>query len=243
MIINKTLLLGDYKNVSHLIESGSVKLLFTDPPYKMTAQHWDVDIDLNFFWKESDRILEKNGNNVIFSSQPYTTELISSNQKKYRYSWYWIKNQATNFFHAKRMPLRRVEELCVFGNSKSFYNPVMSEGNTPTNSAKGCSNGVVYHGKNKRNYEGGVTSRYPSNVLEFKCVDNYSRKHPNQKPVDLCEYIIKTYTEENDLVVDFFAGVGSVAVAAKKLNRRCISVEKNIEYFNIMKERIENDID
>ena len=134
------------------------------------------------------------------------------------------------------MPIRKVEEICVF--YKGYYNYQKSTGHIPTNSAKGCSNGKAYHGSNKRDYEGGSTERYPTNILEFNCVDNYSRVHPSQKPVDLLEYLIKTYTNEGDTVLDFTAGSFSTGVACKNLNRKFIGIEMDEHYFEIGKNRL-----
>ena len=129
-------------------------------------------------------MIKDNGAIVLFGSQPFITKLINSNIDNYKYSWYWIKNQGTNFFHAKHMPIRKVEEIAVFNNYLT-YNAIKSKGHEPTRSAKGSSNGKCYFGKNKRNYVGGSTERFPTDVLEFKCVNNYERNHPNQKPTDL----------------------------------------------------------
>lgn len=122
-------------------------------------------------WKQYNRIIKKDGTIALFASQPFTTKLISSNEKDYRYSWYWLKNQGINFFHAKRMPIRKIEEICIFKKGK--YYPQITDGHIPTNSAKGSSDGKAYHGIITRNDVGGKTTRFPTNILEFKCVDNY----------------------------------------------------------------------
>jgi site-specific DNA-methyltransferase (adenine-specific) len=138
------------------------------------------------------------------------------------------------------MPVRKIEEICIFGG-KNYY-PQMSEGHIPTNSAKGYSDGNLYYGKNTRNYEGGSTERFPTNVLKYKCVDNYHRLHPNEKPVALLEYLIKTYTTENDLVLDNVMGSGTTAIACINTNRNYIGFENNSKYYQIATERIENHI-
>jgi len=229
---------GDCLELMGKIEDKSVDLILCDPPFGVTACKWDSVLPFDKLWNQYDRIIKDNGAILIFSSQPFTTSLISSNQKNFRYCWYWIKNQGTNFFHAKRMPIRKIEEICVFYKKPSIYNPQFSEGHIPTNSAKGCSNGEIYHGTNTRNYEGGSTVRYPTNILEFKCVDNYSKVHPNQKPEDLLEYLIKTYTNEGDLVLDNCMGSGSTGVACKNISRRFIGIEKEEKYFKVSEERI-----
>lgn len=228
---------GDCLEVIKHIPDNSIDFVLCDLPFGITAPSWDKNIDMNVLWVQYKRIVKKIGTIVLFASQPFTTKLISSNYKNFRYCWYWAKNQGTNFFHAKHMPIRKIEEICVFGKGK--YNPQISEGHIPTNSAKGCSNGKAYFGANKRNYNGGKTTRFPTNILEFKCVDNYSRKHSAQKPVDLCEYLIKTYTDEGDLVLDNCCGSGSTLVASKRTSRNFIGIEKNKSYCDVAEERLQ----
>jgi site-specific DNA-methyltransferase (adenine-specific) len=138
------------------------------------------------------------------------------------------------------MPIRKVEEICVFKNGK--YYPQITDGHLPTNSAKGCSNGKAYHGTNARDYEGGKTTRFPTNILDFKCVDNYSRLHSAEKPVNLLEYLIKTYTDDEDTVLDNCMGSGSTGVACKNLNRSFIGIELDTEYFKIAEKRINENL-
>lgn len=235
-IENIKLMNGDCLELMSKIPDKSVKLILCDLPYGVTACKWDSVIPQDKLWEQYYRVLSNDGTIALFGSQPFTTKLIESNEKDFRYCWYWIKNQGTNFFHAKQMPIRKVEEICIF--HKGIYNPQITDGHIPTNSAKGCSNGNIYYGDNKRNYEGGKTTRYPTNILEFKCVDNYSRKHPSEKPVELLEYIIKTYTDENDMVLDNCMGAGSTGVAAKNTSRRFIGIEMDNTYFEIAENRI-----
>jgi site-specific DNA-methyltransferase (adenine-specific) len=235
--INKVYL-GDCLEIMKNIDDDSIDFICCDLPYGMTAPNWDVHINVVALWSQWNRIIKKGGTIALFASQPFTTKLISSNEKEFRYCWYWIKNQATNFFHAKRMPTRKVEEICIFKKGK--YNPQITDGHVPTNSAKGCSDGKAYFGTNKRNYKGGKTTRYPNNVLEFKCVDNYSRLHSSEKPVDLLEYLIKTYTNEGEIVLDNCAGSGSIGVACQNTNRNFILIEKEEEYYNIINKRLKS---
>ena len=228
--------LGDCLELMCNIPDESVDLILIDPPYGMTAPKWDSVVSFDLLWENFQRIGKNGFVTLIFGSQPFTTKVISSNIKEFKYCWYWNKNQGTNFFHAKRMPIRKVEEICVFGG-KTYY-PQISEGHLPTQSAKGCSNGKAYHGTNVRDYEGGKTTRYPTNILDFPCVDNYSRVHSSEKPIPLLEYLIKTYTKENELVLDCFAGSGSTLVASKNLNRQFIGIEKEKEYYNICLDRL-----
>ena len=227
---------GDTIEQMKLILDKSIDFIFCDLPYGMTAPKWDEHIDMIELWKQYNRIIKKNGTIALFASQPFTTKLISSNEKDFRYCWYWVKNQGTNFFHAKRMPIRKIEEICIFKKGK--YYPQITNGHIPTNSAMGSSNGKTYHGTNIRNSKGGKTTRFPTNILEFKCVDNYSRLHSSEKPVDLLEYIIKTYTNENDLVLDNTMGSCSTGIACINIDRNFIGIEKELEYFTISKNRV-----
>ncbi len=234
------LIQGDCLEKMKDIPNESVDLIFCDLPYGMIAPKWDERIDIKELWKSYNRIIKKNGTIALFASQPFTTKIISSNEKDFRYCWYWLKNQGTNFFHAKRMPIRKVEEICIFKKGK--YYPQITEGHIPTNSAKGCSNGKTYDGTNTRDSEGGKTTRFPTNILEFKCVDNYSRFHSSEKPVALAEYLIKTYTDEWDTVLDNCMGSGTTGVACRNLSRNFIGIELDLEYFKIAEKRINENI-
>lgn len=226
---------GNCLEIMPQIPSGSVDMILCDLPYGTTACKWDTVIPFEPLWSEYKRICK--GSIVLFASQPFTTELIHSNLKNYRYSWVWKKNFSTNFFHAKSMPLRNTEDICVF--YKGSYNPQKSEGHIPTQSAKGSSNGVLYYGNNTRDYAGGDTTRFPTTVLEFDAHDPKNRLHPTQKPVDLCEYLIKTYTNEGEWVLDNCMGSGTTGVAAVNTGRNFIGIEQEEKYFTIAKKRID----
>lgn len=234
--MRQEILHGDCLELMKDIPDKSVDFICIDPPYGLTAPKWDFIVSFDSLWAEFNRIGKEEYVAAIFGCQPFTTKVISSNIEQFKYCWYWNKNQGTNFFHAKRMPIRKVEEISIFGGK--VYNPQITNGHIPTNSAKGCSNGKAYHGTNTRDYEGGKTTRFPDNILNFKCVDNYSRVHSSQKPVELLEYLINTYTDENGVVLDCFAGSGTTLVAAKTLNRQFIGIEKEKEYYDICLERL-----
>jgi DNA modification methylase len=236
MEIKSELILGDCIVVMKNIPDKSVDMILCDLPYGITAPEWDKEIDANLLWKEYERIRKPICSILLFSSQPFTTKLISSNLTNFKYCWYWEKNQGTNFFHAKTMPIRKIEEINVFYKGK--YYPQMSEGHVPTNSAKGSNNGRVYHGQNKRNYHGGITVRYPTNIIKYSAVNNYKRIHSAEKPVDLCEYLIKTYSDEYDTVLDNCMGSGTTGIACKNLKRNFIGIEKDETYFQMAENRI-----
>ena len=232
-----TLIHGDTIEKMQLLDDKSIDFICCDLPYGVTAPEWDKSIDIQKIWKEYNRIIKTKGTIALFGTQPFTTELINSNKDDFRYCWYWLKNQGTNFFHAKRMPIRKVEEICIFKKGK--YNPQITDGHIPTNSTKGSSNGRAYQGNTIRNYEGGKTTRFPTNILNFKCVDNYSRLHSSEKPIDLLEYLIKTYSDEGDMVLDNTMGSCSTGMACVNTNRNFIGIEINQDFFNISKERLE----
>jgi len=211
------------------IESGSVDMILTDPPYGTTACKWDSIIPLEPMWEQLKRIIKPKGAIVLFGSEPFSSALRMSNIKDYKYDWVWCK-RPVNFLNAKKQPLRKTERISVF-NAKS-YNPqglvVCSKINrrsnsTETNSKHGLSNRAKY-------------TNYPTDVLEFI---GERGLHPTQKPVALMEYLIKTYTNESETVLDFTMGSGTTGVACKNLNRDFIGIELSSEYFEIATKRIE----
>ena len=222
------------------LDDKSIDLILCDLPFELTAPDWDKIIPLELLWQQYKRVIKLDGTIALFAAQPFTTKLINSNLTNFKYCWYWIKNQGTNFFHAENMPIRKVEEICIFYNGKYF--PQKTDGHIPTRSAIGCTNGQTYFDNKKRDYIGGSTERYPTNILDFKCVDNYHRSHPAQKPVQLLEYIITTYTKENEIILDNCMGSGSTAIAALNTNRQYIGFELDETYFNIAEDRIKNHI-
>ena len=212
--------------------------IITDPPFGSTACHWDQHLDWKNLWPMLWDSVGADGVIALHSAQPFTYPLISSQMKYHKYSWIWSKNLATNFFHAKRQPLRAHEEVNVFYRKPGRYFPQMSEGHKPTQSAKGKSKGVLWHGENVRDEAGGKTTRYPKTTLTFPVVDPKCRIHPSEKPVDLLEYLVRTYTREGDTVLDFSMGSGSMAIACIRSGRKFIGFERDTGIFNKAKERI-----
>jgi len=215
------------------VEGIEAHLILNDPPFGVTAQVWDKVVDFSEMWKWLDKVkVDKQYTPVVmFSSAKFTPQLQMSNFKDYKYSWIWKKNIATNFLNANKMPLRAIENVNVFYKKLPLYNPQKSEGHVPTNSAKGRSHGNLYHGENVREYKGGDTTRFPTELLEFDVVSDKSRIHSNQKPLELLRYMIRTYTNEGDMVLDFTAGSCSVAVAAYLEGRNSVCIEMDTEQF------------
>jgi DNA modification methylase len=231
--------LGDCLELMKSIEDKTVDLICTDLPFSVTANEWDKLIPAKPLWDNYLRIIKDKGAIVLFANEKFSYHLISSAEKYFRYKWYWIKNTGTNFFHAKRMPIRHVEEILVFSKkTPATYYPQITDGHVPTNSGKGRNTGNCYAGKSQVDYQGGVTTRFPINVLEFDKVHNYERTHPSEKPVPLIEYLTKTYSKGEDLILDSCAGTGSTLVAAKKLGRQFIGIEKEEKYIEIIKNRL-----
>jgi site-specific DNA-methyltransferase (adenine-specific) len=231
------LMQGDCLKRMNEIPDGSVDMILTDPPYGTTACKWDSIIPLEPMWEQLKRVIKPNGAIVMTASQPFTSVLTCSNLKMFKHQWVWHKNCATAFQSAKYRPLQGHEDVLVFGSCKVTYNPQITLNHKPTNSAKSCKQAGIYQGDSKWEYEGGKTTRYPTTVQKF----NIERGlHPTQKPVALMEYLIKTYTNEGETVLDFTMGSGSTGVAAKNLNRNFIGIELDETYFNIAKERINN---
>ena len=209
-------------------------------PYGTTANKWDTKLPLDDLFNEYERVLKDHGAVVLFGLGRFGAELIMHAPKKmpYRYSWIWRKTMAVGFLNSHRAPLRAYETLYVFYKHLPTYNPQMRYGFKPYKQRSGAS-----HTKNYDSFGATISKsngeRYQIDVIQFNNNSNHS-VHPTQKPVDLLEYIIKTYTNEGDLVLDNTMGSGSTGVAAVKNNRRFIGMEMNEEYFEIAKQRIEN---
>ena len=238
------LMLGNCLDRMKEIPDGSVDFVLADPPYGTTACKWDSIIPLEPMWVELKRIIKPNGVIVMTASQPFTTMLISSNMKMFKYCWVWDKGVGVNFFHVKKQPLKVTEDVCVFYNKQATYNPVMTKREKAikkSNNNVGESSGYFVDGQSSK-YIGRVYEEaYPSVILKFSTRSAGSRGlHPTQKPVALLEYLIKTYTNEGETVMDFSHGSGSTGVAAVNTGRKYIGVEMDDHYFNISKERILN---
>ena len=232
---------GDCLELMKEIPDGSIDLVLTDPPYGTTACKWDSVIPLEPMWKELKRIIKPNGAIVLFAAQPFTSVLISSNLKSFKYDWTWRKPKGTGHLNAKKMPMRDKEDIVVFYDKQCTYNPQFSKGvpykdKAGKNHADSTSMTENYGAyTNFRNDNEGL--RYPKQVIEFGVVER-GTLHPTQKPVPLMEYLIKTYTNESETVLDFTFGSGSTGVACVNTNRKFIGIEKDEGYFKIAEERI-----
>ena len=210
-------------------------MVLADLPFGTTKNQWDHIIPMDQLWEQYKRLLKVGGVVALFGDEPFSSKLRLSNPKWYRYDWYWTKNNATGFLNANRMPLKRVETISIFYPKLPLYNPQKEIGYKPYTSMTGSK--TKNYGKFKSIKTVNDGSRYPTNVLTFNKVSKTI--HPTQKPVDLLEYLIKTYTNEGMTVLDNVMGSGSTGVACKNLNRNFIGIEKDPDYFEIAKERIE----
>lgn len=223
------------------IEDKSIDMILCDLPYGTTRNKWDTIIPLDKLWEEYNRIIKDNGAIVLTAAQPFTSALIASNINNFKYSWVWDKKLPTGHLNAKRQPLRRTEDVCVFYKKQSVYNPQMikrDKRRTDKSTGKVVSgNGEQSYGKHR--HIGGVYDfRYPTNILEFSNATQKSKSHPTQKPVELFEYLIKTYTNENETVLDNCMGSGTTAIACINTNRNYIGFELDEGYYNASLERI-----
>lgn len=232
---------GDCLVLMNDIKDCSIDMIFCDLPYGTTKAKWDSAIDLPSLWNHYNRIIKPNGAILLFAQTPFDKVLGASNLKMLRYEWIWEKTSATGHLNAKKMPMKAHENILVFYKKEPLYNPQMTQGHKPTNSytkyIKTQNNTELYGKMSKEISGGGETERYPRDVLKFKSDKQKSKLHSTQKPIALCEYLIKTYTNEGMLVLDNAAGSGSIGRAAKNLNRNYINIEKDEEKFKTCRDR------
>ena len=238
-LINK-IVQGDCLEVMKEIDDKSIDMILCDLPYGTTACKWDTIIPFELLWKQYKRIIKDNGAIVLTASQPFTSKLIISNISMFRYCWIWKKQQGTNPMLSKKQPMKIHEDICVFYKKQPVYNPQMTKGKPYSCFRSETSKtGEIMNRTKSIHRDNPEGSRYPISIQEF----NTERKkggHPTQKPVALFEYLIKTYTNENNLVLDNCIGSGTTAVACINTKRNFIGIEKDEKYCNIANERIKN---
>jgi site-specific DNA-methyltransferase (adenine-specific) len=230
-------MIGDCLERMKEIPDNSVDLVLTDPPYGTTHCTWDSVIPFEPMWKELKRIVKDNGAICLFGKQPFTSNLIMSNLKDFKQELIWKKDNFDNPMQAKRRHLNKLENISIFYRKQCTYNP---QGLIRVNkeTRQGNSRSLSDSKSSRPNKYKQEFTNYPINLLEFK--RDFPNIHPTQKPVALLEYLIKTYTLENETVLDFTRGSGSTGVACKNLNRNFIGIEKDEKYFEIAKQRIED---
>lgn len=247
------LMQGDCLERMKEIPDGSVDMILTDPPYGTTACKWDSIIPLEPMWAQLKRIIKPNGAIVMTASQPFTTALIASNMKMFKYCWVWVKNKPSGFAQSKNKPMTKHEDICVFSDGVTVHANQTSKrmpyfpvglieinkevsGARPSKGAGGMSARPSHKKKIMQTH-----TNYPDTILNFDKLNK--SMHPTQKPVALMEYLIKTYTNEGDKVLDFTMGSGTTGVACMNLNRKFIGIELDADYFRIAQERIQKAIE
>ena len=229
---------GDCLDLMKNIADKSVDMVLCDLPYGTTQNKWDSVIPFEPLWEQYFRVCKENAAIILFSQMPFTAKLYMSNPKYFRYEWIWNKKLSTGFLNANKMPLKQHENILVFYKKLPTYNPVMETRGRVRSKGTG--------GKDSTNYRKGIgrvehknNTYYPTSIIAFSNADNAKKVHPTQKPVELLEYLIKTYTNGNETVLDNCMGSGSTGVACLNTNRNFIGIEKDDKYFEIAKKRIE----
>lgn len=241
---NIWLMSGDCLERMKEISDSSVDAVICDPPYGTTQNKWDSVINLEHMWKELWRVLKPNGVVCLMSAQPYTSILISSQLKNYKYEWVWIKNLKTGNLNARRMPMGGHETIQIFYRKPGTYNPQKRKRTTEVKSGNKFNSKTSNYGQQREDYLDRQSDEISPDtaISHIKCVHNSSGKiHPTQKPVELMEYFIKTYTNEGETVLDFTIVSGTTGVACANTNRKFIGIEMDEKYFQIAKGRILND--
>lgn len=241
---NINLYQGDCLEIMKEIKDKSIDMILCDLPYGTTQNKSDIIIPFEPLWKQYERTIKDNGAIILFAQGVFYIDLVNSNRKLFRYDLVWDKCLVSGFLNAKRMPLRQHEQIAVFYKKLPTYNPQFTQGK-PLHSK-----GIAYTNKEIKNQNygkfnitddirAGSTQKYPTSIIKFQKPHPSITIHRTQKPIELLEYLIKTYTNENDLVLDNCMGSGSTGVACKNLNRNFIGIELDENYFNIAKERID----
>ena len=233
------LLRGDCLDLMQSIPDNSIDMVLCDPPYGTTQCKWDSIIPFEPMWEQLKRITKDNGAICLFGSEPFSSHLRLSNLKMFKYDWVWDKVSISDPFMAKKRPLSNNEIVSVFYLKQCLYRPIMTtgkkwhRGGKREHSTESKGNSVLINNGSDK-----TSLKYPKKIIKFSSANKVKNVHPTQKPVALLEYLIKTYTLENETVLDFTMGSGSTGVAAKNLNRKFIGIEQEQKYFDIAKERI-----
>ena len=235
-VSHSTLVNADCFDVFPFIEDKSIDAIICDLPYGTTQNKWDSVLPLDKLWVEYKRILKPNGVVLLFGAEPFSSVLRLSNLKQYKYDWYWVKNKKTGFLNARKMPMQQVESISVFKDKiGDTYNPIKELRTTQKAGNKKYGNTPNYGKQDAEYIDNQSDYILPANVLNIKTERGL---HPTQKPVELMEYLIKTYTNEGETVLDNTMGSGTTNLACLKLNRKSIGIEKERQYYDIAVRRL-----
>lgn len=232
-----SLLLGDCLERLAELHDGSIDLILADPPYGTTACNWDSILPFDELWRQLKRVARPNAAIVMTACQPFTSLLIQSNLKEFRYCWVWDKQVGRGHLVAKKRPMARHEDIVVFYKKAPTYNPQMTKREKPIKGKEGRRTDIM--GGVSSGYEAVYEYKYPQTIISIPSEGNSSKEHPTQKPVALMDYLIRTYSNEEDTVLDFCMGSGSTGVAAVKAKRDFVGIEKDLAYMAIAQRRIE----
>ncbi len=230
-ISGSALFQGDCLDIMPLIPDKSIQLILADLPYGITRSKWDSVLCLTKLWYEYERVMADNCAVLLFGSQPFTSDLIYSNKKLFKYSLVWDKRMKVGMMNCKRMPLRQHEDICVFYKKQPTYNPQMTRGRMRNKKIQPTKDFEVYGQIIPVDNMNDLY--YPGSILEFSNANQKIKTHTTQKPLELMKYLIKTYSNENDMVLDNTMGSGTTCLAAKELNRKFIGIEKEPKYYEI----------
>jgi len=242
-MIRNTIHKGDcLELMPKLIKDKSIDMIFCDLPYGTTKCKWDSVIDLPKLWSEYERVIKDNGVILLFAQSPFDKVLGASNLKLLKYEWIWEKTQATGHLNAKKMPMKAHENILVFYKKLPTYNPQKTNGHKPINSytkyIKTQNNTEIYGEMKRKISGGGETDRYPRSVITFASDKQKSCLHPTQKPLSLIEYMIRTYTNEGDMILDNTSGSGTTGLGAKNLGRNFIMMEQDPKHYKTSCKRV-----
>jgi len=236
--------LGDHIQIMKDIDNGSVDMILTDLPYNTTKNKWDQNVvPLDLMWNEYKRIIKNNGAIVLFAQGKFSAKLIMSNEKWYKYDLVWKKGERiSGFLNSKKQFLKNHEQILIFYKKQPTYNPQFGDGSPLHSKGKkylvkeGVNNNYGYYDTTLQETRKGSTQKYPKSVLNFD--KPHPAIHPNQKPVPLLEYLLKTFTNENEIVLDSTCGYGGTCVAAKNTNRKYIGIELDQKWYDLANERL-----
>ncbi len=232
------LLHGDCLELMKDIPDKSIDMILCDLPYGTTACKWDSIIPFEPLWEQYERVIKDNGAIVLTAAQPFTSALVMSNPKMFKYCWVWEKSRSSSPMLARKQPMRFHEDVCVFYKKQPTYNPKMTKG-SKNHASKNGKAVIKIHGDRESVFSANTSDmKYPRSVQFFKSTDSTRNLHPTQKPVPLMEYLIKTYTNEGETVLDNCMGSGTTGVACVNTNRNFIGIELDDKYFEIAKQRI-----